>query len=319
MNIEWIERFFFAVFRLSTPIIYAALAASICKLTDIMNMAIESMMLCGALGGVIISAITGSAYIGLLGAMCVGVMVALIISYASFIGKADLYLTNIAMNLVAAGATIFILYLLTGTKSNSAGSIKSYVLPSVSIPLVENIPFLGNIISGHHILTYFALALPFIVNFFIYRTRLGLRLRSVGENANAAESVGISVTKIRFISFSISGALAGIGGAYLSMGYMSAFLKNMTAGRGYIGFSANNMVAGSPIGSLFSSLIFGIADVIANALQMTQAPADFVLMLPYAATIFGLVVISVIRRHHEQKLLMKNVHKEGQSANSTKS
>jgi simple sugar transport system permease protein len=100
---------------------------------------------------------------------------------------------------------------------------------------------------------------------------------------------------------------------------MSAFLRNMTAGRGYIGLSANNMVAGSPIGSLFSSLIFGIADVVANALQMTQAPADFVLMLPYAATIFGLVVISVIRRRHEQHLLMKVVHKEEQNVNSTKS
>jgi simple sugar transport system permease protein len=160
-------------------------------------------------------------------------------------------------------------------------------------------------LSGHHVLTYAALVAPFLVSFFIYRTRLGLRLRAVGENPHAVESVGISVTKIRFIAFALSGALAGMGGAYLSMGYLSAFLKNMTAGRGYIGLSANNMVGGSPIGSLFSSILFGTADVVANVLQMTQAPADLVFMLPYAVTILGLIAISILYRRREREFATK--------------
>ena len=267
--------------RLATPIVYAALAASVCYKASVDNMAIESMMLWAALAGVIVSGASKSAVVGFGAAILAGILVGLIISYASFTGKADLYLTNIAMNLAAAGGTVFVLFLASGDKSNSAGSIQSMVLPVVNLPFIKDIPVLGRIVSGHNILTYGAFAAAFLVNFFIYKTRLGLRLRSVGENPQAAESVGISATKIRYIAFMISGALAG---------------------RGFIGLSASNMVAGSPLGVLVSSFIFGSADVFANILQMTSAPADLVLMLPYAITIMGLVVISIVRRRREKKI-----------------
>ena len=288
MDVELIITFCFSLLRLATPIVYAALAASVCYKASVDNMAIESMMLWAALAGVIVSGASKSAVVGFGAAILAGILVGLIISYASFTGKADLYLTNIAMNLAAAGGTVFVLFLASGDKSNSAGSIQSMVLPVVNLPFIKDIPVLGRIVSGHNILTYGAFAAAFLVNFFIYKTRLGLRLRSVGENPQAAESVGISATKIRYIAFMISGALAGVGGAYMSMGYMSAFVRNM--------------VAGSPLGVLVSSFIFGSADVFANILQMTSAPADLVLMLPYAITILGLVVISIVRRRREKKI-----------------
>lgn len=297
MDVELIITFCFSLLRLATPIVYAALAASVCYKASVDNMAIESMMLWAALAGVIVSGASKSAVVGFGAAILAGILVGLIISYASFTGKADLYLTNIAMNLAAAGGTVFVLFLASGDKSNSAGSIQSMVLPVVNLPFIKDIPVLGRIVSGHNILTYGAFAAAFLVNFFIYKTRLGLRLRSVGENPQAAESVGISATKIRYIAFMISGALAGVGGAY-----MSAFVRNMVAGRGFIGLSASNMVAGSPLGVLVSSFIFGSADVFANILQMTSAPADLVLMLPYAITILGLVVISIVRRRREKKI-----------------
>lgn len=302
MDVELIITFCFSLLRLATPTVYAALAASVCYKASVDNMAIESMMLWAALAGVIVSGASKSAVVGFGAAILAGILVGLIISYASFTGKADLYLTNIAMNLAAAGGTVFVLFLASGDKSNSAGSIQSMVLPVVNLPFIKDIPVLGRIVSGHNILTYGAFAAAFLVNFFIYKTRLGLRLRSVGENPQAAESVGISATKIRYIAFMISGALAGVGGAYMSMGYMSAFVRNMVAGRGFIGLSASNMVAGSPLGVLVSSFIFGSADVFANILQMTSAPADLVLMLPYAITILGLVVISIVRRRREKKI-----------------
>lgn len=298
---DWVASFIFSVMRLSTPLIYASLAASITKKAGLDNMAVESMMLSGALGGVLVSAATKSAWLGLFGAILMGVAVGFVISYAAFIGKADLYLTNISMNLTMAGGTIFALYLACGEKASSAGKIKSFVLPSIEIPIIKEIPFLGDILSGHHILTYFSVVAVILVNIFIYRTRLGLRLRSVGENPQAAESVGIFVTRIRFFAFCLSGAIGAVGGAYLSMGYISSFTRNMTAGRGYIALSANNIANGSPIGSLFASIMFGLADATANVLQMTNFPVDFVLMIPYAVTILGLVVVSVVRNRRENK------------------
>ena len=197
MDVELIITFCFSLLRLATPIVYAALAASVCYKASVDNMAIESMMLWAALAGVIVSGASKSAVVGFGAAILAGILVGLIISYASFTGKADLYLTNIAMNLAAAGGTVFVLFLASGDKSNSAGSIQSMVLPVVNLPFIKDIPVLGRIVSGHNILTYGAFAAAFLVNFFIYKTRLGLRLRSVGENPQAAESVGSSATKIR--------------------------------------------------------------------------------------------------------------------------
>lgn len=270
-------------------------------------MAIESMLLCSALGGVLIGALAKSALVGFLGAILVGALVGFVISYASFVGKADLYLTNIAMNLAAGGGTVFVMFLATGEKSSTAVAITSMTLPNIDIPLIKDIPVLGQILSGHNILTYGAFLAAFLVWFFIYKTRLGLRMRSVGENPQAAESVGISVSKIRFIAFSLSGALAGIGGAYLSMGYLSAFTKNMAAGRGYIGLAASNMANGSPFGALLSALMFGTAEATSNILQMTDAITDFVLMIPYAVTIIGLVVISIVRQQKKKAVIRKSL------------
>lgn len=297
----WTETFLFSILRVSTPIIFAAQAAVICQKCGLMNLAIESMMLWGALTVVLVSGFTGSAWVGLFAAIFIGVGVALIISYAAFVGKADLYLTNIAVNLATAGGTMFVLYVFTGDKANSAGTIVSQVLPSIDIPLLNKIPFLGNVLSGHNVLTYMALLSPFAVRFLIYKTRMGLRIRSVGENPKAAESVGVSVVKVQFLAYALSGAMAAIGGAYLSAGYLSSFTKNMTAGRGFIGFAASSMVSGSPVGSLFTALLFGSADAAASALQTTNVITDFVQMIPYAVTIISLVIISVSRQRRAKR------------------
>lgn len=302
---DWICTFLFSILRFSTPIIFAALAAAVCKKTGLMNMAIESMMLCGALAGVVFSGMTQSALVGLLAAIAMGALVGFVVSYASFVGSADLYLTNIAMNLAAAGGTVFVLFMLTGDKANSGASIKSLSLPKVSIPLLRDIPYLGKVISGHNVLTYFAFIAVFLVWVLIYKTRLGLRMRAICENPDAASSVGISVLRIRFISFMISGGIAGIGGAFMSMGYVQLFARDMVAGRGYIGLAASNMADGSPLGAMLSSLLFGMSSAVANAIQtiFSNAPTDFVLMIPYAVTIIGIVVISVIKEMRLKKKL----------------
>jgi|LAHS01.1.fsa_nt_gb simple sugar transport system permease protein len=301
MTADMITSFGFSVLRLSTPLIFAALSAAICEKAGLFNMAVESMMLWGAITGVIVSGFSGSAWLGFLMAILVGIITAELIGFATVKGQADLMLAQIAINLASVGGTIFLLFALTGEKSNSAVAINSLAMPTIDIPLIKDIPVVGGMISGHNILTYGAILAAILLNIFIKRSKTGLHIRAVGENPHAAESVGISVNKIYYLSWGIAGLLGGIGGAFMSMGYLTSFTKNMVAGRGYIGLCASSMVGGSPIGAMFCAMLFGVADASSNVLQMTSAPTDFVLMLPYVVTIIGLIVISVVKQNRTRK------------------
>lgn len=183
LTLDWIGNFGYSVLRLSTPLIFAGMAAVISKKAGMMNMALEGMMLCAALGGVVFAGMTGNVWIGLLGAVVIGVLVGAVIAFSSLSGKTDLYLTCIAVNLAATGGTVFVMYLLTGEKATTSAAIKAYTLPTVVLPLINKIPLIGPMLSGHNVLTYLAFISIFAVWFFLTRTRLGLRLRAVGENA----------------------------------------------------------------------------------------------------------------------------------------
>lgn len=174
-TIEWFANFGFSVLRLSTPLIFAGLAAVISKKAGMMNMALEGMMLAAALGGVIFAGMTGNVWVGLVGAILLSVLVSLIIAFANLTGQTDLYLTCIAVNLATSGGTVFVMYLITGEKSTTSAAIKAYTLPSIVIPLLKDIPLIGKIVSGHNILTYVSFISIFLVWLFLYRTRLGLR------------------------------------------------------------------------------------------------------------------------------------------------
>lgn len=303
-TIDWFANFGFSVLRLSTPLIFAGMAAVICKKAGMMNMALEGMMLSAALAGVVFAGMSGNVWIGLLGAVVVGVIVGWIIAFANLSGQTDLYLTCIAVNLACTGGTVFIMYLLTGEKATTSAAIKAFTLPSVSIPLVEQIPLLGPMLSGHNVLTYLAFLSVAAVWFFLYKTRLGLRLRAVGENPTAAASVGINVKRIGYISFLASGILCGFAGAFMSMGWVSFFMKNMVNGRGYIGLSASNIADGNPIGAAVAAVFFGFSDALATTLksQGGKFPSEFIEMIPYAATIVALVLISSIRMSRQRRI-----------------
>ncbi|OUQ16618.1 ABC transporter permease [Lachnoclostridium sp. An14] len=303
-TLDWFANFGFSVFRLSTPLIFAALAAVINKKAGMLNMALEGMMLSAALGGVVFAGATNNVWIGLVGAVVIGVIVGWVIAFANISGQTDLYLTCIAVNLAATGGTVFAMFLLTGEKATTSAAIKAYTLPSITIPLIDKIPLIGPMVSGHNVLTYFSFISIFLVWFFLYKTRLGLRMRAVGENPQAASSVGINVKKIGYISFLIAGVLCGFGGAFMSMGWVSFFMKNMINGRGYIGLSAMNIAEGNPIGSGIAAVFFGFSDALATTLKSQGGtfPTEFLDMIPYAATIIALVVISSIRMSHLKKI-----------------
>ncbi len=279
--------FVYSIIRVTTPILFAALGALITDLAGVINIALEGIMLTAAFFGVLVSAFTQNMWLGLLAGVLSGVGIALILGYFSLNLKTDLILAGIAINLLASGGTIFLLYIFAGDKGTSS-SLKSLVLPNINIPILKDIPILGPMFSGHHILTYIAIISVVIVHYFLYHTPLGLRLRAVGENPDAADSVGISVIKIKYIALMLSGIFAGLGGVHLSMGYVSWFARDMTSGRGFIALAAETLGGRTAIGTTLGSLVFGAADALSYSLQAFRMPSEFAQSFPFIITILAL-------------------------------
>lgn len=291
-----------ATLRATTPILFATIASSIASKSGITNMALEGMMLFAALFGVIFSAAFNSAWLGLLMTMVIGGFIGFILAFFILKLKTDQILAAIAINLIASGATVFILLIVSGDRGVSS-SIQSISLPRITLPIIENIPYLGAVISNQNVLTYLALITVFIAHIFLYKTPLGLRIRAVGENKDAAESVGISSKKIQYIALILSGVLASMGGFFLSGGYMSYFTKDMSAGRGFIALAASSMGGNTPVGGFLVSLLFGAAQALANILQMgSTLPYEIIQMLPYITTLVGLGIYSYRLMKKAQKL-----------------
>lgn len=297
--------FWYGVIRSTTPILLIALAAVLSSRCGITNIALEGVMLFASLFAVIGSWYFQSVWAGLLSAMLVGVFFSLMLAYFKLKLQVDEFMAAIALNLLANGATVFLLFLLTGSKGNSA-ALGSKVLPVVHIPFIKDIAFVGRVVSGHSILVYLSFALVFAVHFLLFKTALGLRIRSVGGNEHAAESVGVSVTNIRYIAMTLSGLLAGLSGAFMSMSYMTMFTAGMSAGRGYIGLASSNVGGQTPLGSLLAALLFGFFDSLGNNLQRFSIPADLIFMIPYIATIV-MYTLYTYRKMTRKKRLSKTV------------
>lgn len=300
MNIIFSTSFGYAVLRVTTPILFATLGVLISIKAGVVNISMEGTMLTAALTGVVVSAWTGSSLAGLIAAVLIGMLLGLFLAYFALNLKTDIILAAIAINLMASGGTVFGLFVISGDRGISS-SLASRVLPRIQIPVLHQIPVLGPVFSNHNVLTYIALLSVIFVYVLLYKTPLGLRIRAVGENAHAADSVGISVVKTQYIALIMSGAFAGFGGAFMSMGYVSWFSTNMTAGRGFIALAAEALGMGKPFGVLLASLLFGSADALANALQAFRIPSEFVQMVPYVVTILGLVIYAQRRQSKKQK------------------
>lgn len=302
------EQFAFSVIRLMTPILFASLAALIAEQSGITNMALEGIMLFAALFGVLGSAYFSSAFMGLLAAILVAVLVSLSLAFFKIKMKADEILAAIAINLLASGGTVFLLFLASGERGTST-SLHSKMLPFIDLPIIKNIPILGGILSGHNILVYVSLLSVLLLHFFLFKTPLGLRIRAVGGNPDAATSVGVSVNKTQYLAFVISGVLAGFAGAFMSMGYMGVFNRDMTAGRGYIALAAASVGGQTPYGAFFASVLFGLFDALGNNFQIGVLPAEFVYMIPYVMTIIA-YAFSSYRKINRRKKLQEKVTDE---------
>lgn len=297
--------FLFSIVRVTTPLIFGSMSSMMSEHCGISNIGIEGIMLISALTGVLVSSATGAnAWLGLFAALIVGVGLGLLLGFIVMRLGTDPTIAGIAYNLTAGGATIFFLYLACGEKGNSS-RLMSGTLPIVHIPLIEKIPFVGNVISGHNLLTYVAFLLVPLLAYALYRTPFGIHLRSSGENPEALESVGISIRRTRYLALAFSGLLAALGGAYMSMGYVSYFVRDMTAGRGFIAIAATALGNKKPVSVMLACLLFGVADAFAThpSTQSMGIPTELVGIIPYLVTIAALVIYSYKRMKAKKKLL----------------
>lgn len=297
--------FLFSVIRITTPLMFGAMGALICKRGGVLHIAFEASMLFAAFFGMAASAYSQSLLLGVLAGMAGGILAMVIYGYFTIKLNAAAVLTGIAMNTLASGGTVFLMYIMCGEKGTS-NAMPSLVVPSWNIPVLKDIPVLGAALSGHSILTYVALILPIFVYILIFKTPLGLRIRTVGENPSAAASVGINVERIQFITLIIGGAVTSLGGIFMSMGYLSWFARDMVAGRGFMAVAAQNLGNALVLPTFITALGFGFANALAVTLQTLNMPAEIFQAMPYVVTLIGLAAYSNSAKSDKKKALKKS-------------
>ena len=287
-----------ATLRVSTPLILAALAGLFSERSGIVDISLEGKMLAAAFSAAAIAAFTGSEWVALGGAMIVSMMLSLLHGFACITHRGNQIVSGVAINMLAAGLTILlgIYWFNQGGKTPQLSNDARFL--SIELPgaqALADIPFIGNIyqelLSGHNVLVYLALLMVPFTYWVIYKTRFGLRIRAVGENPNAVDTAGISVAKTRYLAVLCCGVLCGIAGAYISIAQNGFFVRNMTAGQGFIALAALLFGKWKPVPVLFACLLFGFLDALAVRLQgvelpgVGEIPVQFIEALPYILTV----------------------------------
>ncbi|MBF8436298.1 ABC transporter permease [Halanaerobiaceae bacterium Z-7014] len=275
---------FNAALRLSIPLALGAMAGAFSERAGIINIGLEGMLLMGAFAGVFGSFVTGSAWLGVGFAAVAGILTSLIFAIFIIEFKADHVVAGVGLNILALGFTTWMMQMIWGTRGASP-SVAS--VPAIVIYFLEDIPVIGRLLGIQSPFVYIMLAMILAGWVLMFKTPLGLRIRFTGEHPEAADSQGINVKKIKYFSLLLSGFFCGVGGAYLSLGHLSQFSRNMTAGRGYMALAANIFGQWNPLGGLAASLLFGFTDAMQMRLQGIDIGLanDLIQMLPYVLTI----------------------------------
>lgn len=273
-------------FILALPLIFGALAGVLCERSGVVNVAIEGQLLMGAFSGALFGSISGSVWVGLVAAAIGGALISLLLAVFAIRYLVDQVVMGIVLNLLAVGVTGFLYERLMQTdaaKYNSAPRFSNW-----EIPLLKDIPLLGPALFRGNIFLYLGLLLVLVIHIALFRTRWGLRTRSVGEHPTAADTLGVKVLRLRYRNVLMAGLVAGVGGASYTLALYS-FTKNMIGGKGFIALAALIFGRWSPTGALLAALFFGFADQLATYLGAigSSIPSQFLAMLPYLATILA--------------------------------
>lgn len=276
--------------RLAIPIGLAAIGGTICERGGIVNLGIEGMMLFGAFGGVLGTHLTGSPWLGVLMAVAIGGLVGLLHAVLCIKYKTNQSVSGVGINILATGLTVVLTRAVWDTDGIS-GTVTQ--LPTGSVPVLKDIPVIGRLFENQSPYLLITVVIVAAAWFMMYKTKIGLRLRAIGDHPQAAATVGINVKLYRYMAVVICGMLCGLGGAYLSIVQNSMFVNNMVAGRGFMALAANIFGGWNPLGSFLASLVFAFAQAIRINLSI-NIPDQFVQMLPYVLTL--LVLIGVGRK-----------------------
>ncbi|MGQ9517177.1 MAG: ABC transporter permease [Anaerolineae bacterium] len=286
--------FYAAIIRLTTPLLLAAMGGLVAERAGIITFGMEGMMLMGAIGGAVGSYYTGSVWGGLAFAILAGMFIAFLYAIMCVSVGANQVVSAVALNLGALGLSSAIFTLVF---SNRAVGVVTEVInvpsmQSVKIPLLGDIPVLGEIFFNQLPLVYVAFLMVPVIWLLLYRTTIGLKIRSVGEHPHAADTVGINVFLVRYLSLLFTGLMAGLAGAFLSIGQLNTFQENMSAGRGFIAYTAIIFGKWEPFGILQGTLLFGLADALQLRIQALNLPIpyQFLVAFPYIVTLLVLVL-----------------------------
>lgn len=275
----------------ATPIALGAYAGLFSERAGIVNIAIEGMMLMAAMVGAFVSGYTGSLFLGVIGGLLSGGLMAALHAVVSIRFKTDQIISGTVINFMAAGLTghIYQIYLVPPRWPGSAGTFAE-----MPIPVLSKIPFIGPILFQHQPIVYSMLILTVVIHYVLFYTPWGLRMRAVGEHPRAADTLGINVYFTRYANVIIGGLLAGLGGIWLSLEWVGTFNINMTNGRGFIALAALIFGRWTPFGAFGAALLFGLANAIQIRTQTLNPdiPAEFLQMLPYVLT----VIVAAVSR-----------------------
>ncbi len=277
--------------RLATPLIFASLGGVFSERSGVVNIALEGIMIMGAFFAILAMEFVSSPWIAVIAAMVVGVLTSLLLGVLAINFKANQVVAGVAINLLAGSLTAFLLEMVWHRSGQTDPVANALTRNPDYLKFLEDIPVLGDLFSGLTPFVYLAIILTFVSYYVLFKSPFGLRIRAVGEHPKAADTVGINVYKVRYICVMISGALAGLAGASLSLGTVNMFREGMTSGKGFIALAAMIFGKWHPIGAFFACLFFGFAEAIqiqAASLGLGWIPSEFLQMLPYLATVLAL-------------------------------
>lgn len=275
-----------------TPLLFAAAAGLFCELAGMLNIALEGLLLAGAFASAAALYATGSFAAALASAILASLLLAFILAFTTLKLRSNVFITGIAANLLAGGATVVLSHYLFNTRGVVVlRDIQR--LPRIRLPLAAEIPVVGEIFSGHSLYVYAAWLLLFVSWLVIYKTPFGFRLRACDKHARSLEALGLNPDSCRFAAFLISGFCCGAGGSFLSLN-LGAFVPNMSAGKGWIALVVIFLGGRKPQGILAAAFVFGLAESLSNYAQgRFNIPADFVLAMPYLFTLLAMIAVSI--------------------------
>jgi simple sugar transport system permease protein len=272
---------------LAVPLVFGALSGVLCERAGVINIAIEGQLLAGAFLSAVVASVAGNPYVGLVAAPVAGAAVGSLLAVFAIRYVVDQIIVGVVLNVLVIGVTSFLYGQLLAPNQDVLNTPGRF--DRLKVPLLGDIPVIGRVLFDQSVIVYLMYVAVIVIHIALFKTRWGLRVRAVGEHPQAADTVGINVNRLRFRNVVMGGAVAGIGGAFFTLGAVGAFGQEMTAGKGFIALAAMIFGRWSPLGALGAALLFGFADQLQSVLGIvgTPIPGEFMLMAPYLATIFA--------------------------------